>query len=52
MQQPMTGTYMGNFSTEVAQAIWNNLQAMLAGDMTPEEAMVAINDVYISVLEE
>jgi raffinose/stachyose/melibiose transport system substrate-binding protein len=52
MQQTMTGTYMGNFSTEVAQAIWNNLQAMLAGDMTPEEAMVAINDVYISVLEE
>lgn len=51
MQNAATGTYMGNFSTEVAQAIWNNLQAMLAGDMTPEGAMVAIDGVYESILE-
>jgi raffinose/stachyose/melibiose transport system substrate-binding protein len=52
MQLAETGTYMGNFSTEVASAIWNNLQAMLAGDMTPEEAMAGINDVYVSVIAE
>ncbi|MFZ0544473.1 MAG: extracellular solute-binding protein [Candidatus Promineifilaceae bacterium] len=52
MQNAATGTYLGNSSPEVAQAIWDNLQAMLAGDLTPEEAMGAIQEVYVSVQSE
>lgn len=51
MQQTLTGTYMGNFNSEVQQAIWNSLQGMLNGDLTPEAAMQAIDDVYQSVIE-
>jgi raffinose/stachyose/melibiose transport system substrate-binding protein len=51
MQQTMTGTYMGNFNSEVQQAIWNNLQAMIGGEVTPEQAMQQLNEVYQSVLE-
>lgn len=51
MQMTLTGTYMGNFSSEVQQATWNNFQAMLAGDMTPEGALQAVDGVYESVIQ-
>ncbi len=49
MLNAATGTYMGSFNAEVGQAIWDNLQSMLAGDLTPEEAMMAVNEVYQGV---
>jgi hypothetical protein len=35
----------------VQQATWNNFQAMLAGDMTPEGALQAVDGVYESVIQ-
>jgi raffinose/stachyose/melibiose transport system substrate-binding protein len=52
MQNAMTGTYLGNFSSEVQTAIWNNLQAMVAGDLSPEEAMTQLNEVYQQIASE
>lgn len=51
MQMTLTGTYMGNFNSEVQQATWNNFQAMLAGDVTPEAALQEVDAVYESVIE-
>lgn len=50
MQMTNTGTYMGNFNSEVQQSIWNSLQSMLNGELTPEEAMQALDGVYESVV--
>lgn len=51
MQKAMTGFYLGNINSEIQQAIWNNLQSMLAGEVTPEEAMSNVQEVYDQVAQ-
>ncbi len=46
MQTAGPGYYLGNVDPEVQQQIWNNLQSMVAGEVTPEEAMNNVQEVY------
>jgi raffinose/stachyose/melibiose transport system substrate-binding protein len=48
MQRTGPGYYMGVSCVEVNRGNWSNLQAMVAGDMTPDEAMAATQAIYES----
>ncbi len=46
MQQSGPGLFEGNISPEVQQTIWAKMQEMVAGDITPEQAMQDVQAVY------
>lgn len=46
MQVAMTGTYDGQLGGEIGPVLNSNIQAMIGGEITPEEAMAAADEAY------